>query len=178
MKITYIRHSPVLFNWNKFYNNKTFQLACQEYDLSPIVAGDKLDIEGGGTVYVSSLSRTAATAKNLLPDGVDWIKTDLLNEVPLAAFTNLTMKLPTSLWMIFGRCQWYFNISRQPETRNDSKRRINTFLDLILAQGVDCVIIGHGFFFAQMVNELKSRGIVGDMHKRLKNEEVRVFYTT
>jgi broad specificity phosphatase PhoE len=174
MKITFIRHSKVLFNWRKLYNTNSFDLACQEYDLSPVQAGKKMRIEKQ-PVYISNLIRTEVTAKNLFQDNIEVIKTDLLNEIPLKSFINTKLRLPTIIWMVLGRLQWYFNYSRQPETRKNSNERINIFLDHILCNGRDCVIIGHGFYFAQMVNQMKRRAINGDMRKRLKNEELRVF---
>jgi broad specificity phosphatase PhoE len=176
MKITFIRHSKVLFNWGKLYNTNSFDLACQAYDLSPVQVGGKLEIERQ-SVYISNLIRTGATAKNLFQEEIEVIKTDLLNEVPLKAFINTKRQLPTIIWMVFGRLQWYFNRSSQPETRKNSKERINKFLDHILDKEQDCIIIGHGFYFAQMVNQMKKRAIVGDMRKRLRNEELRAFFT-
>lgn len=174
MKITFIRHSKVLFNWGKTYNADSFDLACQAYDLSPVQEGEKMGI-GRQSVYISNLIRTGATAKNLLQEDIEIIKTDLLNEIPLKAFINTKMPLPTIIWMVLGRLQWYFNNSNQLETRKNSIERINKFLDHILGKGEDCIIIGHGFYFAQMVNQMKSRAINGDMRKRIKNEELRVF---
>lgn len=174
MKITFIRHSKVLFNWGKLYNTNSFDLACQEYDLSPVQAGKKMRIERQ-SVYISNLIRTEATAKNLFQEEIEVIKTDLLNEIPLKPFTDTKLQLPTIIWMVLGRLQWYFNYSTQPETRKNSKERINIFLDHILSKKQDCIIIGHGFYFAQMVNQMKRRAINGNMRKRLKNEELRVF---
>lgn len=174
MEITFIRHSRVLFTWKNFYDTSSFELACQAYDSSPVLRADKLEI-GEQPVYISNLIRTAATAKNLLPDNLSMIKTDLLNEIPLKPFINTKLKLPTILWMVLGRLQWYINHSNQPETRKESKKRINKFLDLILNGQQNCIIIGHGLYFAQMVDEMKKRAIVGEGKKRLKNEEIRVF---
>lgn len=175
MKIRFIRHSKVLFNWRKFYSTNSFDLACKEYDISPVEVGKKIKIECE-SVYISNLIRTEATAKNLFQDNIEIIKTDLLNEIPLKPFINTKLRLPTIIWMVMGRLQWYFNYSSQPETRKNSKERINIFLDDILSKGQDCIIIGHGFYFAQMVIQMKRRAIYGDMRKRLKNEELRVFF--
>jgi broad specificity phosphatase PhoE len=176
MKITFIRHSKVLFNWEKLYNTNTFELACQAYDFSPVQRGKEMNNEGQ-CVYISNLTRTEATAKNLFKEETKVIKTDLLNEIPIKAFTDTKLHLPTLVWMVLGRLQWYFNFSTQPETRKNSKERINKFLDYILGKQQDCIVIGHGFYFTQLVSEMKNRGIVGNMKKRLKNEELRSFET-
>lgn len=177
MKITFIRHSKVLFSWKKLYNASSFELACQEYDRSAVQTGEKMKIESQ-PIYVSKLIRTGATAKNLFHQEIELTKTDLLNEIPLKPFINTKLLIPTILWMAAGRLQWYFNNSRQPETRKESENRINKFLNHILAKEKDCVIIGHGFYFAQMVNQMKRRAFKGDAKKRLKNEELRIFVTT
>lgn len=175
MKITFIRHSKVLFSWDKFYDAHSFDLACRAYDLSPIQAGQKMTTEGQ-VVYISNLMRTGATAKHLFQADIEVIETDLLNEIPVKAFINTKLPLPTLVWMVLGRLQWYFNGSRQPETRRESKQRINKFLDQILDKGQDCIIVGHGFYFVQMIGEMKRRAVTGDTSKRLKNEERREFF--
>lgn len=177
MKVTFIRHSKVLFSWKKLYDASSFEFACQEYDRFPVQIGEKMKIESQ-TIYISKLMRTEATAKNLFHQEIELIKTDLLNEIPLKPFINTKFPIPTILWMAIGRLQWYFNNSTQPETRKESENRINKFLDHILANKLDCVIIGHGFYFAQMVNQMKRRAFKGDAKKRLKNEELRIFVTT
>lgn len=177
MKITFIRHSKVLFSWKKFYNASSFELACKEYDSSAVQIGKKMKIESQ-PIYVSRLIRTEATAKNLFHQEIELTKTDLLNEIPLEPFINTKLAIPTIIWMAVGRLQWYFNNSRQSETRKYSEDRINKFLNHILAKKQDCIIIGHGFYFIQLVNQMKKRALRGDMKKRLGNEELRIFVTT
>ncbi|MGL4630869.1 MAG: histidine phosphatase family protein [Leadbetterella sp.] len=174
MKITFIRHSKVLFKWAKVYTSASFDTACKDYDTSKIEIGTQKEYTAQ-IVYISTLSRTEHTAYNCIAGNKELIKTDLLNEIPLQSFFDTTMRLPTLIWHIIGRLQWYVNSDRQPETRRESIRRINQFLDLIEGKNQDCLIIGHGFFFAQMTSELKKRGIKGDMRKRLRNEECREF---
>ncbi|KEQ28332.1 hypothetical protein [Pedobacter antarcticus] len=174
MKITFIRHSKVLFNWDKFYNADSFVSACKEYDNSPVQSGEKLKIEKQ-PVYISSLIRTEQTSNNLFQKEIEVIATALLNEIPIKPFIRTKLRLPIFLWMVLGRLQWYFNSSNQPETKRSSQARINQFLDHILSENQNCIIIGHGFYFAQMVGEMKKRDFTGNMNKRLKNEELREF---
>jgi len=173
MKITFIRHSKVLFNWRPFYNSDSFDLACSEYDSSLIEAHKKMELTEA-TLYISNLRRSEDTACFLF-DKREMIKIDLLNEIPLKSFVNTNFKLPTIIWMLLGRVQWYFNHSRQTESQKKSKERINLFLDKIEQRQHDCIIVGHGFYFAQMITEMKKRKISGNMKKRIKNEELREF---
>lgn len=156
-----------------FYNSKTFDFACKQYDISPVETGLKIECNEG-VFYTSNLLRTEDTIKSNIRNS-ELIKTETLNEIPLASFTDTKLKLPTILWMVVGRLQWYCNDLRQPEVREKSKKRINDFLDYLKLKGEDCVLIGHGFYFAQMVGELKKRGASGNMKKRIKNNEIRVF---
>jgi len=149
-------------------------MACKAYDSgqSDVRLIIKYDIT---KIYVSNLNRTQDTLKFISTAEKDIIKTDLLNEIPLSSFIDTKLPLPTLLWKISGRLQWYFNSKRQAETRIQSKERINRFLSMIEHSKENCIIIGHGFYFAQLVNEMKHKGIVGNMCKRIKNEESREF---
>lgn len=149
-------------------------MACQHYDSSSVNSAEKLEYNER-RVYISNLSRTRETVNLLLSGEREIIQTALLNEVPMVSFINIRFPLPTIIWMISGRLQWYFNSSRQTEGRKQSIERINKFLDLLEKDSEDCIVVGHGFYFAQLVNEMKKRGITGDMRKRIKNDEARVF---
>lgn len=175
MKIIFIRHSKVDFKWKTLYNTQAFNIACKGYDGASIVTTAKATDYQAETVYISTLSRSEATADVMLKAGKTLVKTPLVNEIPLSSFTNTTLKLPAMLWMIAGRLQWYFNSAKQPETRKESTERINQLLNVLQRNQQDCIIVGHGFYFAQLVGEMKKRGITGDMRKRIKNEEMRVF---
>lgn len=174
MKITFIRHSKVLFNWASFYNSEMFDLACINYDFSDIESIKKINLQGE-IIYVSTLFRSEETANRILIGEVEVIKTALLNEVPLRSFVDTKIKLPTSAWMLIGRLQWLINNKRQKEIRKDSEKRISVFLDLIEQKQQDCIVVGHGFYFSQMVGIMKTRFFNGDMKKRIKNEEVRIY---
>lgn len=173
MKITFIRHSKVLFTWKPFYNSNTFDLACLEYDSSSIGSPQKMNFPEQ-TLLISNQQRSADTACSVVGEK-EIIKTNLLNEIPLRSFIDTKIKLPVFFWMIAGRLQWYFNNSRQIESRTKSKERISQFIDYLEQKQHDCLIIGHGFYFAQFVPEMKNRGFTGDMRKRIRNEELREF---
>lgn len=174
MKITFIRHSKVDFNWRTFYDSESFDLACRDYDDAPVLVSGSKALSQKRT-YISGLKRAEETAHGFLTGEKELIKTALLDEIPLQSFTTTKVKLPTLIWMIAGRLQWYFNSSRQAESRKRSKVRINQFLDLLEEAQMDCTIIGHGFYFTQMTGEMKKRGIIGATKKKLHNEECRIF---
>ncbi len=172
MKITYLRHSKVLFTWEAFYNSESFDQACCQYDLSAIKPKSKIEYSGEA-LYTSQLSRTENTLRSLIGNK-EIIRLKELNEIPVRSFVDTKVVLPIFIWMLIGRVQWFFNHSRQPEGRRESGRRVNNFLDYLESKEQDCLIVGHGFYFVQMIEELKKRKVSGNLHKRLLNEEVRV----
>ncbi|RQO70047.1 histidine phosphatase [Pedobacter sp. KBW06] len=174
MKITFIRHSKVDFKWKARYHSRDFDLACGAYDHAHTLNCGSLKLTGK-SVYISELKRAEETAHAFLHGEKELFRTALLNEIPLNSFMETKIKLPTFIWMIAGRLQWYFNSSRQKEVRTQSKLRINHFLNLLEEKNEDCTIIGHGFYFAQMMSEIKKRKASGNTGKRIQNEEVRTF---
>lgn len=172
MKITYLRHSKVLFTWEAFYNSKSFDQACRQYDLSAIEPKSKIEYIGD-VFYTSQLSRTENTLRSLIGNK-EIIRLRELNEIPVTSFIDTKVNLPTFIWMLVGRVQWFFNHKRQPEGRRESGRRVNNFLDYLESKEQDCLIVGHGFYFLQMIQELKKRKVSGNLHKRLLHEEIRV----
>lgn len=163
----------MLFKWKALYNSNTFDLACQEYDSSPIRIPQKMNFPEQ-IIFISNQKRSEDTA-NAIVGKREIIKTDLLNEIPLRSFIDTKIKLPAILWMIAGRVQWYFNNSRQIESRTKSKERISEFIGSLEQKQQDCLIIGHGFYFAQFTTEMHKRSFTGDMKKRIRNEESREF---
>ena len=174
MTITFIRHSKVDFKWKAFYHSRDFDLACRDYDHAPTLTSGSLTL-AGKSVYISKLKRAEETAQAFLIGEKELISTALLDEIPLNSFMDTSIKLPTFIWMIAGRLQWYFNASRPAEARQKSTLRINHFLNLLEEKNEDCTIIGHGFYFAQMMTEIKKRKASGNTAKRIQNEEIRTF---
>jgi hypothetical protein len=175
MEIIYVRHSKVQFRWERFYTSESFDVACKQYDNCSIESSDKLIFKNKHQVYISSLSRTKDTANLMIDDSEEKIELQLLDEIPLKSFLETNLYLPTFVWKVMGRIQWYFTSDRQPEEKKLSVKRINDFLDIIMHKGEDCIVFGHGFYFSQFIHEVKKRGFFGNMSKRIKNDEIRKF---
>ena len=169
-----MRHFKVDFNWKKIYNSTEFDFACDTYDKSPIMPDyNNLDIDFKD-VYTSHLSRTNETAESLGLKNTTF-KTDLLNEVPMKSFTESFLKIPTTLWFIIGRIQWYFNINRQTEGKQKTEERINEFINIIEHKKQNCLVIGHGFYFSQMKKTLKKNRYSGSNTRYYKNGQIIEF---
>lgn len=53
-------------------------------------------------------------------------------EVPLSASLYIRVKLPLLFWNISGRIQWYFNNSRQKESRLQTEKRAMQFVKMLM----------------------------------------------
>ena len=155
-----MRHAKPDFTWEKSYDSAAFDAACAAYDeagadaFSPDVfdARDK-------TIYVSDCRRALETAKAMFPDA-EIVTTDLLREVPLRSFRDTTKSLPLWYWNLRGRLQWMRGSARQPETRQETTRRAEAFVDLLEKEDRDAVLITHGFYLTTLLKALRIRGFV------------------
>jgi hypothetical protein len=59
--------------------------------------------------------------------------------------------------------------------REETDRRIDAFLDMIEAAGEDCIAVGHGIQFYEMMKRMKVRGYAGKIKKYMRNCETREF---
>lgn len=154
MKITIIRHGKVNMQWKKWYTSKQFDLACANYDISPLYPMHETENAVSCDIYISTLKRSKETAEHLFGKK-EFIETKLLNEVPLKSFCDCNIPLPLCFFNIIGRAQWFFQSRRQPERRQDTKKRADELIALLLQKNRDCVLISHGFFMQTFIKELK-----------------------
>ena len=173
MRVVLIRHAHVLIDWLDRYSSRDYDLENEAYDLAPIEELKPIDI-AIEKVYISSLPRSAATAAFLV--GEKRIeKTKLLDEVPIRSFRDTVRKLPTWLWNSLATIQWHRNSERQLETRQETDRRIDAFLAMIEDRREDCIIVGHGIYFYEMMKRMHRRGYQGRIQRYMRNGEVLEF---
>lgn len=144
--------------WEKSYNSTTYDFACNNYDKCGIIS-EKRDLKPDTTktIYISELSRTYETAQKLFGKS-DFIKTALLNEVPLKSFKNTEKIYPLWVWNVLGRLQWFMQNKRQPEGKKETKIRAKKMIDLLKKKNEDCYIVSHGFYMRTFIKELKKQG--------------------
>ena len=154
-----IRHGQVDMLWDKKYNSTTYDLACNKYDKCPTVVSSKRHskIDNTKTVYISELSRTYETACRLFKKR-NFVKSELLNEVPLKSFKDTNKMYPLWLWNFMGRLQWFLQNDRQSESRTETIVRAKRLIKLLEEQQEDCYLITHGFYMRVLIKELKKRG--------------------
>lgn len=158
MKVTIIRHEKVNMEWAAKYDSASFQADCDRYDRSHVITTpvDQLEVHNA-QIYISELVRTYETAFKLFGDR-PYIRTDLLNEVPMRPYKDTSRQIRRQIWNLFGRLQWYQQNRRQPEVREDSIVRANKLMNKLEDKGENCYLVTHGFYMRTIISVLKKRG--------------------
>jgi broad specificity phosphatase PhoE len=161
MKIGMMRHASVIYKKSFFTTGKLFIDAISTYNSSPIsTVTTKISSIDFPVCYVSSMNRAIETAK-MVYDG-EYIITDELVEVKNTAFFLQKIKIPAILRSIIGRIAWFFNYQKMPETRKETTERAGRFINLILKQkSQNILLITHGFFMHSLKKELSKHGFKG-----------------
>jgi len=153
-----IRHTKVLFNWEKKYTAAGFAKAQADYDQAPIerISDVKLrsireSLPEHFELYTSSLKRSIETAAMLFPDKTP-IRLPELSEIPIYPYRDSDKPLSLWRWLFWGRVQWFCNNPRQERTKRIVEREIEKVIALI--QHKHAVIVGHGFQMRIMLNIL------------------------
>ena len=153
-----IRHTKVLFNWEKKYTAAGFAKAQADYDQAPIerISDVKLrsireSLPEHYELYTSSLKRSIETAAMLFPDKTP-IRLPELSEIPIYPYRDSDKPLSLWRWLFWGRVQWFCNNPRQERTKRIVEREIEKVIALI--QHKHAVIVGHGFQMRIMLNIL------------------------
>ena len=166
MIVAVIRHAKVDHKWKPRMTSAEYDKGCADYDAAPVLpVSVKLPETSFQTVYVSGLSRTAATARQVFGDREMCID-PLINEVPARSGFDTNLKLPGAVWSMICRSQWLFNIRRQPETRSETKLRVKKFVKHLIEKNEDCAVFTHGFFMITFLREMENQGFHLD-HKKL-----------
>ncbi|MBO4458583.1 MAG: histidine phosphatase family protein [Butyrivibrio sp.] len=172
MEVTIIRHGKVKHTWKKICSSEEFDEECRLYDIAPIEEMASASVTDASKIYISTLDRSYQTAKNMYGEGA-FIRTELINEVPLKSAFDIQLKLPTWFWNILGRLQWLVNSSRQPESKLHTIKRAERFTQDIVERNEDCVLVTHGFFMHTLISVMKRRGFNCDKTSaHYKNGEV------
>jgi broad specificity phosphatase PhoE len=159
MVVTLLRHYKVDYTWKRRYTPDAFRTALKEYDDANVIDQHK-ELAGFQKVIISNLKRTLQTLK-FIGKGDNYQQTSLLDEVPMAPFTDKDRHFSLILLNVVGRMQWVFNSGRQPEKREKSTQRARTFIDEYLKENRSYLIIGHGLFLRVLSYEMLKRGFRG-----------------
>ncbi|MDF2842840.1 MAG: hypothetical protein K0R00_1266 [Herbinix sp.] len=169
MRIGLLRHFKVNCPHAKMMTSSEFREWSEKYEVSKVIKKkvDMFDIEWD-ICYASDLPRAITTAKEVYSGNLKIDK--LLREVDNAPFINTDkIRLPFEVWHVCGRLAWFFKSKSQPETRIQTKKRINDFLDRIDWSKDNVLIVFHGFMLYNFQKELRKRGFLGEKLKLVKN---------
>lgn len=169
MRIGLLRHFKVNCPHKNLMTSKEFREWSEKYEGARVIKKN-VDMYGikWDVCYVSDLSRAITTAKEVYSGNIKIDK--LLREVDNAPFIHTErIRLPFEVWHICGRLAWLFKSKSQPETIEDTKKRIKKFLDRIDWSKENILIVFHGFMLYNLQKELRKRGFQGDKLRVVKN---------
>lgn len=164
MKLGLIRHFKVDMEPSKEGMNTSDYLRwIDEYDRGDIIQKpvDLLNIDWN-RCYSSDMKRAYETAEAIF-DG-DIIKTHLLREVKLHPPVDTREKKDYQYWKDICNEAWREEKPNQLETRSDTLKRVNTFLDFIEHKnfgGDRILIVSHVITMRVFEDELIERGFDG-----------------
>lgn len=171
MKVLLIRHFKVDHNWKKHCTSKEFQEDLSNYNLKPVIETKEIHYPIK-TVYISTLTRTAETAKHLTGEKVI-IKTNLIDEVDLGGSTRMTWRMPILLRSLISYIKWKINYKKQNEIAKHTNQRANNFLKMIEEKGDDCIVVSHGLFLMVLKEHMTNKGYkCNKKDKRFHNGEI------
>ena len=166
MVVAVVRHAKVDIEWDFLQTSAEFDRLCDLYDTAPVLPVTvTLPETEFKRVYVSALSRTHATARQVVGQR-EFTKTALINEVRERSGFDTKVKLPKFVWEVISKIQWIRGTERQPESHADTVRRAEKFVDRLILRNEDCAVFTHGFFMITLLQVMKTKGFEID-HTRL-----------
>jgi broad specificity phosphatase PhoE len=177
MLVTLMRHYKVNYHWEQSYTPTGFSRALMEYDKADVV-DQKEDVgDSYQQILISALPRTLQTLR-FLEINAPFISTELLNEVPIAPFTNRERAYGLIRLNVRARMQWMMGSGVQPETQRQTVARAQELIHTYLDREMNYLIIAHGFFLRVLSQELLKTGFKGEPIVHLKNGERKTYTKT
>ena len=167
MKIVLIRHFKVGFKWKFFYNSSEYEVDCGGYNTSPVVLSN-VDIKSDDRLITSTMSRAMETSRHIFNREPDLSDSNLC-EVPIKPFMKTKIPFPKLIWDVIGRLQLRLGIDKQPESYAQSRVRVKKFLEALMDNGQNVVIVCHGWIIKLIISELKAHGFSGPSPIFIKN---------
>jgi len=167
MKLILVRHLKVNYRWKSFYNSKGYEKACADYDLSGVVDSGFVKCSEF-EVITSTMIRSVQTSKIIFGKDPDFTD-DSICEVPMKPFITTSILFPKIMWDVVGRIQWRLGIKTQAENYLDSINRINKFIDKLVLQDRNYIVICHGWVIKLMIKQLKKKGFSGQQPLYIKH---------
>lgn len=167
MKVVLIRHFKVGFKWKFFYNSHEYEIACAGYNAAAVIK-TPLEVAPTQKLVTSTMARAMETSRIVFARDPDHSH-DELCEVPIKPFATTRLRLPKVIWDIVGRLQWRLNLRPQPEPYRDSRKRVHAFIDKLVSEGDDSIIVCHGWIIKLMIPKLLASGFKGPKPLYIRN---------
>jgi broad specificity phosphatase PhoE len=175
MKIILIRHFKVGFKWKFLYNSNEYELDCAGYNSAAVIRVPlEVNIDDHRLI-TSTMNRALETSRYIFNRDPD-LSDEGLCEVPIKPFMNSKLKLPKLVWDIVGRLHWRLNLKSQPESYRESKERVSRFIDSLIEQKQNAIVVGHGWIIKLMIRKLKASGFKGPSPIYISNGRPYEFY--
>lgn len=178
MKLGLIRHFEVDARPAKEGMNTSDYLKWIDiYDASDVLKCDvdMKDIDWN-VCYSSDMKRAYLTAEEIY-DG-DIISTHLLREVKMQPVIDTEEKKPYKFWKDSGNEAWKLEDISQLETMEDTRRRVNSFLDFIEHKedkDARILVVSHIVIMRVFEEELKRRAYKGEYTEDPLNGKIYLF---
>lgn len=161
MRIGLVRHFPVDCTSPWLMSANEFREWAKQYDCSPVKIGKAaVDFYPWTKCYSSDLPRAIETAQQIYSGTIT--RSELLREVPITPVFDSKLRLPHSFWLMAGRIAWRLSHQSQPETIQETQKRVKKFVDGILNED-NVLIVTHGFLMVQIQKELIQAGFSGEI---------------
>lgn len=178
MKVGLVRHFEVecqMPNISKLMTPNQFRQWLQEYEMSDIKYGTlELSMIKWDKCYSSDLPRAIKTAQKIYDGQI--IETRALRELVIYPPTDINIKLPILMWLIFGRMAWMLSHKSQLENRLIFKERVNYIVkDLMFKGDKNVLIVSHGFLMVFLRKALLKHGFKGPDFRKAENGKLYIF---
>ncbi|WP_064094370.1 histidine phosphatase family protein [Rossellomorea aquimaris] len=175
MKIGLLRHLEVERGYPKiFVATRELMKWEEEYDASDVLVKD-IDLHNidWKKCYSSDLRRAVVTANSVFDGEVYLVKE--LREIKLSPVFPTFLKLPVFVHLIFIRMAWWLNHKSQSESKSEVLKKIKNFVDEVVQEGEDVLIVSHGGIMLYMRKELLRRGFQGPGFRQPENGKLFVY---
>ena len=160
MKIVLINAAAPDYSWKKRYSPSAVARECAAYAATRLKEGavSQAKLTGYRLWHAASL-HARQTAEMMIGTNTEIPieETALLDEIPLAPFTEKDREFPLWKYEWSGYLGWRQNSPMQPEGRAESVRRGEELLSLLEERGEDAVLISHERRILVLLYLLKKR---------------------
>lgn len=160
MKITLIRHGKPAFELSGNAQAKDLRNLAKSYDASGIIdepPGKAIEAaKGHNMVICSDLTRSLESAESLGCPEIH-LEESIFREIAIPHFSNGSMTLPISVWIVVLRSLWLLGFSKNGESFGNARYRAKQAAQKLIqlaTQYENILLVGHGFINYFIAKEL------------------------